>query len=574
MIFTYLPTTADLQLVSRRWMNICTTFFPKKYHLTLEDITLSSHSAPVQLLKTSNRVIQSLTLSNVELDFSDGSDFSEVLVFLKRIQSTVTELSLQNSIKPNIDLIRGFQKVQKLEITSPGWYFEIANGKISFPEVRVLRLINFRIGIFGKNMFSSFFRKVSYVEEIEIEGNVVRNYSQFGTFYGKRLKEVYFDIDDEQLAAKSMEFLTIIKGIELRSLTFVITNPYDVDILDRFTSVHPTLRDVRVISKRGLLPCPHPNIKSIDITLQEEIIGVFKALEPNIGLESIAVHFPWKLTHVQINCFFGHDFFQPNPDITTLEISGFNKDCLTCFTNMTSTYPNLRCLELTCASQIELDIVHIIGTNLPHLEELTLIYKDYDNSSKPGFAKYFADWPPMLKLKKVRLEPLSWQWSHEAVTNFCHCCPLLESVHFDGGVDIDDNFLQPIMTTLPFLQFLTIGDTASRSFDIPTLTFLFAEEYEDFSDCHTIEMVTMFRQPCARLRELRLLTCTLDMSLKLRLFQNLKMLRVTQDRKTLLTSKQFHEMRDQFKQNVLGTKDNGSQGRCSKVKRFLPCCFC
>lgn len=540
----------------------------------MEDITLSSHSAPVQLFKTSNRVIQSLTLSNVELDFSDGSDFSEVLVFLKRIQSTVTELSLQNSIKPNIDLIRGFQKVQKLEITSPGWYFEIANGKISFPEVRVLRLINFRIGIFGKNMFSSFFRKVSYVEEIEIEGNVIQNYSQFGTFYGKRLKEVYFDIDDEQLAAKSMEFLTIIKGIELRSLTFVITNPYDVDILDRFTSVHPTLRDIRVISKRGLLPCPHPNIKSIDITLQEEIIGVFKALEPNLGLESVAVHFPWKLTHVQINCFFGHDFFEPNPDITTLEMSGFNKDCLTCFTNMTSTYTNLRCLEFTSASQIELDIVHIIGTNLPHLEELTLIYKDYDNSSKPGFAKYFADWPPMLKLKKVRLEPISWRWSHEAVTNFCHCCPLLESVHFDGGVDIDDNFLQPIMTTLPFLQFLTIGDTASRSFDIPTLAFLFAEEYADFSDCDTIEMMTTFLQPCARLRELRLLTCTLDMSLKLRLFQNLKMLRVTQDRKTLLTSKQFHEMRDQFKQDVLGTKDNGSQGRCNKAKRFLQCCFC
>lgn len=193
LIFKYLSTN-DLQLVSRRWMNICTTYFPIKYHLILENITLTSHSSPVQLFKTSKRVIESLTLSNVELDFSDGNDFSEVLVFLKRIQSTVIELSLQQSVKPNIDLIRGFQKVQKLEIKSPNWYVEIANGKTSFPEVRTLRLSDFNIEIFGKNMFCSFFKKVSYVEEIEIEGNVIRNYSQFGTYFGKKLKQVHFDI--------------------------------------------------------------------------------------------------------------------------------------------------------------------------------------------------------------------------------------------------------------------------------------------------------------------------------------------------------------------------------------------
>lgn len=373
-----------------------------------------------------------------------------------------------------------------------------------------------------------------------------------------------------------MEFLTIIKGIDLRSLTFVIGNTDDVEILDRLTAVHPLLSDIRVISKEGILPNPHPMIKTCEVTLHEELIGVFKALELYFGLTSITVHFPRKQNHVQINCFFGHEFIEPNPNITTLKLSGFNKDCLTCFTNMTVTYPNIKVFEYTSAAQIELEVIQILGNNLSHLEDLTLVYKNYDKSSKPGFAKYFVDWPRMSKLKKVTLEPISWQWSHEGLINFCHRSPMLESVNFDGGVDIDDHFLQPIMTHLHFLQYLTIGDIASRSFDIPSLAFLFAEKLpEEYSYCHTLEMVAHFQQPCAHLRELRLLTCTLDMSLKLRLFQNLRMLRTTQDRKTLLTSKHFHEMREQFQQGVLDTKNNGrSRGRGNKVKRYLLNCFC
>lgn len=557
-------------------MNIITTYFPKTYHLILEDITLSSRSSPVNLFKASKKVFTSLTLSNVELDFSDEDDFSEVLVFLKRLHKSVTELNLKYSIKPNIDLIRGFQKMQKLEIHSPGWYVEIANGKISFPEVKQLRLNNFNIEIFGKNMFVSFFKKFSYVEEIEIEGDVLENYSQFGTYFGKKLKQIHFHIENEQLAAKTMEFLTIIKGIELRNLTFVITNLYDVDIFDRFTTVHPSLKSIQVISKRGILPNPHPMIRSCEIILHEEAIGVFKRLESFTGLKSINVHYPWKLNHVQINCFFGHDEnIEPNSDVTTLKLSGFNKDCLTCFVNMTATYPHLKVFEYTSAVQIELDVVQMIGTNLLDLEELTLIYKNYDNkSSKPGFAKYFEGWPRMSKLKKLKLEPISWQWSSAGLINLCNNCPILENLHLDGGVDIDDSFLQPIMTHLRYLEYLTIGDTVSRVFDIPMLAFLFPELTAECFDCQTIPLVENYQQPCPKLKELRLLTCTLDMALKLRLFQNFKMLCTVQDRKTLLSSKQYHEMCGQFRQDLLDSKDKARQSRGSKVKRFLQSCFC
>lgn len=540
--------------------------------MILENLTLGSFSQPIQLFKRSKKVIESLTLSNVELDFSDPSTFSEVLLFLKRLQSTVIELRLHFSIKPNIDLIRGFQKVQKLEITSPGWYVEIANSKITFPEVQTLKLTDFNIEIFGKNMFVSFFKKFSYVEEILIEGNVVQNYSRFGTFFGKKLKQVHFDIENEQLAGKTMEFLTIIKGIELHKLTFVIHNAYDVEILDKIVMVHATLNDIEVISTRGYLPSPHLMIRSCEISLREELMDVFNALDFFSGLNCIAVHFPWKQNHVQINCFFGHDFMEPHLDVTTLKLSGFNKDCLTCFANMTATYPNLEVFEYTSATQIEMHTIEILGSNLPQLKELTLIYKNYEKSCKPGFAKYFEEWPAMPKLTKLRLEPISWQWSSEGLINLGNKCPLLENVHFDGGADIDDTFLRHLMTKLHFLQHLTIGDVASRASDIPNLSFLFTSEVvEDVRQ--NMELVENFRQPCPRLKELRLLTCSLDMSLKLRLFQHYKMLRAVQDRKTLLTSKEFHARREVFRQEIHHQTNEGRK-RTSRFRKFLRNCLC
>lgn len=572
-IFAYL-STSDLQLVSHRWFNICSTFFPKKYHLRLENVTLSSLSAPVNLLKASKKVVESLSLSNVELDFTDAGDFSEVMLFLKQLHNSVTQLHLEYSIKPNMDLIQGFHKVQKLMISSPGWYVEIANGKMSFPEVRILRLSEFNIEIFGKNMFCSFFKKFSYVEQIEIKGDVIENYSYFGTYFGKKLKQIHFHIEDEQLAVRTMEFLTIIKGIELHHLTFVITNVFDVGILDRLSASHPSLKVIEVISKRGILPNPHPMIQSCEIRLKDEFIGVFKKLELFPGLKHVDVHFPWKLNHVQINCFFGHEYIEASCDVTTLKLSGYNKDCLTCFINMTATYPNLKVFEYISAARIELDVVKTIGSGLPDLEQLTLVYKNYDKSSKTGFAKYFEEWQRMSKLTKIKLEPISWEWSTAGLINLCNSCPLLEILHLDGGVDIDDSFLKPIMTHLRHLQYLTVGDTVSRALDIPSLDFLFPSELTpDFSDCQAIPMVDNYQQPCPRLKELRLLTCTLDMSLKLRLFQNFKVLRTVQDRKTLLTSKQFHEMRGQFQQDVFAKeKKQKDQGR--KIKRFIQSCFC
>lgn len=573
--FSYLPSDDRniIKTTCHRWMNLCTKNFDTKIHMILRNVTLCSEAAPVTVFSKSKKKINSLTLSNVDMDFECNHSV-QVLQFLKKLQTTVVTLKLQYTIRPCMDLITGFRNVVRLELDNPSWYLAISESRINFLSVRQLRLEEFSIDIFGKNVFASFFKKIMQVQEIEIEGEVVENYGFFGTYFGSKLKQIHVRSKDRTLMEKNVNFLTVLKGLELRSLTFVIEKPTDIEFLLKLTAAHPTLETINVITTTGGLPIPDPKIMTMKVELTQETLVTFMEMQHFKGLQNIEVKFPCTSKYYQVNCFFGHVPLDPQPEIKSVKMSGSNKNCICCFYEMTNTYRNLTVFHYEAFFSINFEIVQVLGEQLPYLEELVLKYKDYTNCTEQGFATYFTDWPCMMALKRITLEPLSWKWTQSSVTNFCKACPALEFVHLDGGTDIDDTFMAPFFKLLHDLQYFTIQDTRSRSVDTPSFRCLFPNDLTPDPALEGNPYPGVFEQPCPKLTELRLLSATIDNALKLRLFKTYQMLKVIQDRKTLMTSRDFLDQQDKRRTEMMSPSRVGSRKFKYRLWRDLKGCFC